>query len=86
MSRAPLNKSLAVDGRFRLTFRNRYNEVPMEQRSVVHSDPDILGGTPVFVGSRVPLQALIDYIEGGHRWKSSLMHFQPKPRDRRGRS
>jgi len=33
--------------------------------SVVHSDPDILGGTPVFVGTRVPVQALIDYIEGG---------------------
>jgi uncharacterized protein (DUF433 family) len=34
--------------------------------AVVHSDPEILGGTPVFVGTRVPLQALIDYLEGGH--------------------
>jgi uncharacterized protein (DUF433 family) len=33
---------------------------------VVHSDPEILGGTPVFVGTRVPFQALIDYLEGGH--------------------
>ena len=38
----------------------------MKQSSVVHSDPDILGGTPVFIGTRVPVQALIDYIEGGH--------------------
>ena len=38
----------------------------MKQASVVHSDPDILGGTPVFVGTRVPVQALIDYINGGH--------------------
>jgi len=32
---------------------------------VVHSDPDILGGTPVFVGTRVPVQNLIDYLEAG---------------------
>ncbi len=31
--------------------------------SVVHSDPEILGGTPVFVGTRVPLQNLLDYLE-----------------------
>jgi uncharacterized protein DUF433 len=30
---------------------------------VVHSDPEILGGTPVFVGTRVPFQALLDYRE-----------------------
>ncbi len=34
--------------------------------SVVHSDPEILGGTPVFVGTRVPLRNLIDYLEGGY--------------------
>jgi uncharacterized protein (DUF433 family) len=33
---------------------------------VVHSDPDILGGTPVFVGTRVPLRNLFDYLERGH--------------------
>lgn len=32
---------------------------------VVHSDPDILSGTPVFVGTRVPFQTLIDYLEAG---------------------
>jgi uncharacterized protein (DUF433 family) len=37
----------------------------MKKSSVVPSDPDILSGTPVFVGTRVPVQALIDYIEGG---------------------
>ena len=30
---------------------------------VVHSDPEIMGGTPVFVGTRVPFQTLIDYID-----------------------
>lgn len=47
----------------------------MKQSSVVHSDPDILGGTPVFVGTRVPVQALIDYIEGGHALEKFLDDF-----------
>ena len=33
--------------------------------SVVHSDPETLSGTPVFVGTRVPVQSLFDYLEGG---------------------
>ena len=32
---------------------------------VVHSDPQILGGTPVFVGTRVPIKNLLDYLEAG---------------------
>jgi uncharacterized protein (DUF433 family) len=43
--------------------------------SVVHSDPDILGGTPVFVGTLVPVQALIDYIKGGHTLEEFLDDF-----------
>jgi uncharacterized protein (DUF433 family) len=42
---------------------------------VIHSDPDILGGTPVFVGTRVPAQALIDYVEGGHTVDEFLDDF-----------
>ena len=34
--------------------------------AVVHSDPDILNGTPVFVGTRVPFRNLIDYLERNH--------------------
>ena len=34
--------------------------------TVIHRDAEILGGVPVFVGTRVPAQALIDYLEGGH--------------------
>jgi uncharacterized protein (DUF433 family) len=37
-----------------------------DETLVVHSDPDILGGTPVLVGTRVPLRNLIDYLERGH--------------------
>lgn len=42
---------------------------------VVHSDPDILGGTPVFVGTRVPVRNLIDYLEGGHTLQEFLDAF-----------
>jgi len=34
-------------------------------RLVVHSDPDVMSGTPVFVGTRVPFTTLIDYLEAG---------------------
>ncbi len=43
--------------------------------SVVHSDPDILGGAPVFVGTRVPLRALIDYLGGGQPLAEFLEDF-----------
>jgi len=44
-------------------------------KSVIHSDPEILGGTPVFVGTRVPFQALIDYLEAGHPLPDFLKDF-----------
>jgi uncharacterized protein (DUF433 family) len=53
----------------------------MKSSSVVHSDPDILGGTPVFVGTRVPLQALIDYLEGGHSLEEFLNDFPSVSRE-----
>lgn len=43
--------------------------------AVVHSDPDILSGTPVFVGTRVPVQSLFDYIEGGDTLDEFLRQF-----------
>jgi uncharacterized protein (DUF433 family) len=43
--------------------------------SVVHSDPKILSGTPVFVGTRVPVQSLFDYIEGGDTLDEFLRQF-----------
>jgi uncharacterized protein (DUF433 family) len=46
-----------------------------DAEQVIHVDPEILGGTPVFVGTRVPLQALIDYIEGGHPLADFLDDF-----------
>ncbi len=42
---------------------------------VFHSDPKILGGTPVFVGTRVPVRSLIEYLEGGHSLDEYLDSF-----------
>jgi len=42
---------------------------------VVHSDPDILGGTPVFVGTRVPIKTLLDYLDAGDSLNVFLEHF-----------
>ncbi len=41
----------------------------------IHSDPEIMGGTPVFVGTRVPLQNLIDSLEGGESIENFLDAF-----------
>jgi uncharacterized protein (DUF433 family) len=43
--------------------------------SVVHSDRQILGGTPVFVGTRVPVQSLFDYLEAGETLDEFLRQF-----------
>jgi uncharacterized protein (DUF433 family) len=48
---------------------------------IVHSDPDILGGTPVFVGTRVPAQSLFDYIEGGDTLDEFLRQFPSVTRE-----
>jgi uncharacterized protein (DUF433 family) len=50
---------------------------------VVSRDPDILDGTPVFVGTRVPIQSLFDYLEGGETLDEFLGQF---PSVRRGQA
>jgi uncharacterized protein (DUF433 family) len=54
----------------------------MSDRSkVVHSDPNILSGTPVFVGTRVPFQNLIDYLEAGDTIDDFLKSFPSVTRE-----
>ena len=48
---------------------------------VVPSDPDILGGTPVFVGTRVPVRTLLDYLEAGESLDGFLEDFPSVPRE-----
>jgi uncharacterized protein (DUF433 family) len=47
----------------------------ISEKPVVHSDPEIMSGTPVFVGTRVPFQTLLDYIEAGQRLSDFLEDF-----------
>jgi uncharacterized protein (DUF433 family) len=54
---------------------------PDHLKGIVHSDPKIMGGTPVFVGTRVPLQNLIDYLEGGESIEDFLDAFPTVKRE-----
>jgi uncharacterized protein (DUF433 family) len=47
----------------------------MQIEEIVHTDPEILSGTPVFVGTRVPVQSLFDYLEGGETLDEFLEQF-----------
>lgn len=46
----------------------------MKTKSII-IDKEILGGTPVFSGTRVPLQSLFDYLEGGYSIDDFLQSF-----------
>lgn len=47
----------------------------------VHSDPNVLGGAPVFVGTRVPVRALFDYLERGRPLGEFLDDFPTVTRE-----
>lgn len=49
--------------------------------TVIHSDPEILSGAPVFVGTRVPLQNLIDYLAAGDGLEEFLDAFPSVSRE-----
>jgi uncharacterized protein (DUF433 family) len=53
----------------------------MSTNSVIIRDPEVLGGTPVFKGTRVPLQALLDYLEGGQTLDEFLDDFPTVTRE-----
>ncbi len=44
-------------------------------KQVIHSDPEILGGVPVFVGARVPIKIFFDYLEAGDSLEVFLDEF-----------
>ena len=52
-----------------------------QDQPAVHSDPDIMGGTPVFVGTRVPFQTLLDYLEAGQPLAEFLDDFPTVTRE-----
>jgi uncharacterized protein (DUF433 family) len=53
----------------------------MQMIDIIVKDQDILGGTPVFRGTRVPFQALLDYLEGGQTLDEFLDDFPTVPKD-----
>jgi len=53
----------------------------MQPNDIIVKDRDILGGTPVFRGTRVPFQALLDYLEGGQTLDEFLDDFPTVSKD-----
>jgi len=53
----------------------------MSTAPVIHSDPQILGGTPVFVGTRVPVRTMLEYLEHGDSLDTFLDHFPSVSRE-----
>jgi len=49
--------------------------------SIVNKDPEILGGTPVFMGTRVPVKAIFDYLENGDSLDDFLDDFPSVSRE-----
>ena len=51
------------------------------ESTVIHSDPEIQGGVPVFVGTRVPVKNLFDYLEAGDSLDKFLKSFPSVTRE-----
>ena len=50
-------------------------------KPIITCSPEILGGTPVFAGTRVPVQTLLDYLEGGESIDDFLAGFPTVKRE-----
>jgi len=49
--------------------------------SVISTSPEVMGGTPVFAGTRVPVENLLDYLEGGETIDDFLEGFPSVTRE-----
>jgi uncharacterized protein (DUF433 family) len=52
-----------------------FDMASLRRNAVVHRDPNILGGTPVFVGTRVPVRILFEYLQAGDSLERFLGQF-----------
>ena len=68
--------SISADGR---PNDPRVND--MKPKSVAYIDNEVMGGTPVFVGTRVPVQSLFDYLEGSETIDDFLRQFPSVSRE-----
>ena len=48
-----------------------------KREPTIHIDPEIMGGTAVFIGTRVPLATLLDYLQAGQPLSEFLENFRP---------
>jgi uncharacterized protein (DUF433 family) len=53
----------------------------LDEDEVIHTDPEILAGEPVFAGTRVPLRNLFDYLEAGDSLEIFLDAFPDVTRE-----
>jgi len=53
----------------------------MDSNRLINIDPEIMGGTPVFMGTRVPVKTLWDYLEGGEAMDEFLEDFPSVSRE-----
>ena len=53
----------------------------MRDKSIITSSADVMGGTPVFTGTRVPVQTLLDYLKGGESIDDFLEGFPTVARE-----
>ena len=53
----------------------------MQREEIIHSNPEVLGGTPVFTGTRVPIRSLFDHLEAGDSIDDFLEGFPSVRRD-----
>lgn len=60
---------------------NEDDQSMLSVNEVIARDPQVLGGTPVFRGTRVPFQALLDYLEGGQTLVEFLDDFPTVTRE-----
>jgi uncharacterized protein (DUF433 family) len=51
------------------------------KRKIISTDPEVMGGTPCFAGTRVPIQTLIDYLEAGDSIDDFLEGFPTVKRE-----
>jgi len=51
------------------------------KRKIIASDPEVMGGTPCFAGTRVPVQTLLDYLEAGDSIDDFLEGFPTVKRE-----
>ena len=65
----------------RLDFRASWAYAVRMAKPVVSRSPDVMGGTPVFAGTRVPVQTLLDYLEAGETIDEFLQGFPTVTRE-----